>query len=112
MLACRLKTSANAACPSTFTAMPPPKSRYSFPSASHTREPLPRTKTSGCRPYVGITNLSNKEIVSLAVIVPASCEARHGVASFLREPLRATAAEGIGCERIAVKLRDQLRHGS
>src|SRR6266446_5127778 len=49
--------------------MPPPKSRYSFPSASHTREPSPRTKANGYRPYVGITYLSNSAINSCVLVI-------------------------------------------
>ncbi len=33
------------AWPRAFTAMPPSRSRYSLPSASHTRQPAPRTRT-------------------------------------------------------------------
>ena len=44
---CLRITSANlrCACPKQFTAIPLPKSKYSFPSASQTLDPLPRTKT-------------------------------------------------------------------
>ncbi len=33
------------AWPRAFTAIPPRRSRYSLPSASHTRAPAPRTRT-------------------------------------------------------------------
>ncbi len=47
-------TSAGCAWPSAFTAIPPSRSRYSRPSASHTRAPLPRVSTSLGGPKVFI----------------------------------------------------------
>src|SRR5215471_11013190 len=51
-LACRANASMIRGCawPRVETAIPAPKSKYSFPSSSHTREPSPRTKTTSYRP--------------------------------------------------------------
>jgi len=49
---CRLTASmmAGCACPSELTAMPAIRSVYSWPSASHTWQPWPRTSATGGMP--------------------------------------------------------------
>src|SRR5215467_2948266 len=44
--------------PRAVTEMPPVKSRYILPSESHTREPSPRTRATGCRLVKAIRCLS------------------------------------------------------
>lgn len=46
-------TNSSSACPSAFTAMPAQKSRYLFPSVSHTHTPLPWLNTKLGRAYTG-----------------------------------------------------------
>ena len=66
--ACAAASGAGWQWPSDTTAMPPPKSRYSRPSESQTRQPSPRTIVRSARAYVGRSRSSR--VVSVVVTRP------------------------------------------
>src|SRR4029450_1123248 len=79
--------------PSAVTEMPPVKSRYSLPSESHTREPSPRTRATGCRFVNAIRCLSAMSIICFVstAILPLENDLRAD--TFLGEHLE---QDGVG----------------
>src|SRR6266702_1026613 len=79
--------------PSAVTEIPPVKSRYSLPSESHTREPSPRTRATGCRFVNAIRCLSAMSIICFVSTAILSLENDLRADTFLGEHLE---QDGVG----------------